>query len=176
MKRSLSLIFGFIIVLSLFICGCDSTNSQNDGGTVTISIRCDTAVDNGMNLLDKWKGIIPDDGCILGETNVPINDGDTVFDVLCYVRDKNAIQMEYSGAGANAYIKGIGNLYEFDGGRWSGWVYFVNEKQGEKGCGQYQLSNGDEIKWAYTCDLGTDLDGMDDDAIKEANEWKEQNS
>ena len=174
MKKTFSLIFCIITASLLFMCGCGST--ENTIGSVTVSIRCDTAVANGMNLEDKWKGIIPDDGCILDTETVPISEGDTVFDVLCYVRDNKGIQMEFSGAGANAYIKGIGNLYEYDGGRWSGWVYFVNGEQGEKGCGQYELSDGDEIEWAYTCDLGMDLDGMDEDALKEAIEWKEQNS
>ena len=67
------------------------------------------------------------------------------------------------------YIEGIGNLYERDGGRWSGWMYSVNGVYGDVGCGQFELNDGDVIEWNYTCDLGLDLDADS----KEAEEWKE---
>ena len=57
-------------------------------------------------------------------------------------------------ANGGQYIQGINNLYEFDGGRWSGWMYCVNSWYPNYGCGQYTVKAGDVIEWNYTCDLG----------------------
>ena len=59
----------------------------------------------------------------------------------------------------SAYIEGIHNLYEFDCGELSGWMYKVNEWFPNYGCSRYQLRDGDVICWEYTCDLGVDVGG-----------------
>lgn len=143
--------------------------SDQKGDTVTLTIRCDTAVNNGMHLESKWAGIVPASGCILDTTTFEINDGDTVFDVLCQARDKFKLHMQYKGAGSGIYVEGINNLYEFDGGRWSGWMYCVNSWYPNYGCGVYYLQPGDVIEWNYTCDLGLDLDA----GMEGAQEWKD---
>ena len=68
------------------------------------------------------------------------------------------------------YVDGINNLFEFDGGRWSGWMYCVNKWYPNYGCGIYYVKPGDVIEWNYTCDLGLDLEGGD---IFGAQEWKD---
>ena len=140
-------------------------NNQTSKNTVTISIRCDTAVNIGMAKEAKWAGIVPESGCILDTTKVAFEDGDTVFDILCDVRDTYKLQMQYKGSNGSQYVQGINNLYEFDGGRWSGWMYCVNGWYPNYGSGQYVVKNGDVIEWNYTCDLGKDLgqDWMGDD-------------
>lgn len=57
----------------------------------------------------------------------------------------------------SAYIKGINNIYEFDAGELSGWMYSVNGVFPNYGCSIYNLNDGDVIQWMYTCDLGKDL-------------------
>lgn len=136
-----------------------------------MTIRCDTAVNNGMHLESKWAGIVPASGCILDTTTFEINDGDTVFDVLCQARDKFKLHMQYKGAGSGIYVEGINNLYEFDGGRWSGWMYCVNDWYPNYGCGVYYLQPGDVIEWNYTCDLGCDLENGDPYGY--GKEWKD---
>ena len=153
----------------------NSGNNQNTGNsskkTVTITIRCDTAVKNGMHLESKWAGIVPASGVILPVTTVEIEDGQTVFDVLAYVCSKYKIHMSYrGGTSSGCYVDGINNLFEFDGGRWSGWMYCVNKWYPNYGCGVYYVKAGDVIEWNYTCDLGLDLEGAD---IFGAEEWKE---
>ena len=62
--------------------GCaakEGSGEDADRPTATVSIRCDTAVANGMAEEDKWKGIIPEDGCILPETEV---------EFICDIPDK----------------------------------------------------------------------------------------
>ncbi len=153
----------------------NSGNNQNTGTsskkTVTITIRCDTAVNNGMHLESKWAGIVPASGVILPVTTVEIEDGQTVFDVLAYVCSKYKIHMSYrGGTGSGCYVDGINNLYEFDGGRWSGWMYCVNKWYPNYGCGVYYVKAGDVIEWNYTCDLGLDLEGGD---MLGGQEWKD---
>ena len=103
------------------------------------------------------------------ETEMEICEGDTVFDVLLEARDAYKIHMEYSGGKKTEYIEGIGNLYEFDGGRWSGWMFSVNGEYIDVGCGQCEVKDGDVIRWDYTCDLGLDLDAH----MEDAKAWKE---
>lgn len=144
---------------------------EQTGDTVTLTIRCDTAVNNGMHLESKWAGIVPASGCILDTTTFEIEDGDTVFDVLCQARDKYKLHMQYTGGGSGIYVQGINNLYEFDGGRWSGWMYCVNDWYPNYGCGVYYLQPGDVIEWNYTCDLGCDLENGDPYGY--GKEWKD---
>lgn len=149
--------------------GAGKADRTKEQATVTMTIRCDTAVANGMHEESKWAGIVPANGCILPVTVLELEEGDTVFTLLCRVRDQYKLQMEYSGGGGSEYIEGINNLYEFDGGRWSGWMYCVNGWYPNYGCGQYVVSDHDVIEWNYTCDLGLDLDGA---WWEGAEEWK----
>lgn len=119
-------------------------------GTVSITIRCDT-------ITDRTADHIPDDGMLLDLTEVEIEDGDTVYDVLVNVTAKNKIHLETAGSGAAPYVQGIGNIYEFDFGDLSGWMYFVNGESPSVSCGEYILKTSDNIEWLYTCNLGEDL-------------------
>ncbi|UJF32614.1 DUF4430 domain-containing protein [Paenibacillus hexagrammi] len=96
-------------------------------------------------------------GSILQETSVPVQEGMTVLDALKQVTKANKIQMEYQGRGTFAYVQGIDNLYEFDRGPKSGWVYKVNGKAPGEGAGSYKAAPGDKIEWLYTLDLGEDV-------------------
>ncbi len=88
---------------------------------------------------------------ILPQTEVGIFEGNTVLEVLQYVIKENDIQLEYSGLGKTAYIKGIDNLYEFDYGPASGWMYAINDADNKPmvSCGAYQLKDSDQITWIY---------------------------
>lgn len=127
----------------------------------SFSISCATVLDN-MDILDKSKKeIIPDDGWILKPVTVNFNEGESVFDVLKQVCRDNKIQLEFSFTPIynSAYIEGINNLYEFDCGSLSGWMYEVNDWFPNYGCSRYEVKNGDVIEWQYTCDLGGDIVG-----------------
>jgi hypothetical protein len=133
--------------------------SEEKTYTCTISIYCSTILNN-MDLLDPAKvSCVPSDGCILGSTTVEFENGDTVFDILQKVTRDKGIQMEYTYTAiyGSVYIEGINNLYEFDCGELSGWEYSVNGSFPGYGCSKYVLSDGDVIRWVYTCDLGADI-------------------
>ena len=128
--------------------------------TCTITIRCDTILDN-MNNLDPAKApYVPDNGVILREVTVEFEEGETVFDVLNRVCRQHNIPIEYSWTPMydSYYIEGINNLYEFDCGSESGWMYKVNGWFPNYGCSSYYLTGGEKIVWCYTCSgLGEDV-------------------
>lgn len=94
---------------------------------------------------------------ILPATRVEVKQGDTVYDLLFRVTSQYGIQMEKRGAGAMLYVEGINNLYEFDGGPESGWMYRVNGVFPNKSAGVFAVKSGDRIEWLYTRDLGRDI-------------------
>jgi len=104
---------------------------------------------------------VPSSGEILPAKTVSFTEGETVFDVLKRETKAAGIQMEFTSNPMynSAYIEGINNLYEFDCGELSGWMYKVNGWFPNYGCSQYTLKQGDVIEWVYTCDLGNDVGG-----------------
>lgn len=127
--------------------------------TCTLSVSCSTILDN-INNLDKEKiELVPEDGVIFKATEVIFYEGESVFNVLQREMKKNKIHMEFVNTPIynSAYIEGINNLYEFDCGELSGWMYKVNGWFPNYGCSRYQLKEGDVIEWVYTCDLGRDV-------------------
>ncbi len=127
----------------------------------TLSVTCDTVLDNLDKLNQEKKDIIPEDGIIFKEQEVVFYEGETVFNVLLREMKKNKIHMEFTMTPIynSNYIEGIGNLYELDCGELSGWVYKVNGWSPNYGSSRYKLNDGDNIQWQYTCDLGRDVGG-----------------
>ena len=129
-------------------------------GYCTITIRCDTILDNWDDLDPSKAGYVPSSGVILKTTKVGFNKGETVFDVLKRICKKKGIQLEYSWTPMydSYYIEGIHHLYEFDCGSESGWMYKVNGWFPNYGCSAYELQGDEKIVWSYTCKgLGTDV-------------------
>jgi hypothetical protein len=139
----------------------DITVDKSKLFSCTISIRCDTILNN-MDIFNKDKlSVLPGDGIILSTISVPFNEGESVFDVLKRITREKRIQMEFvfTPMYNSAYIEGIHNIYEFDCGNLSGWMYKVNSWFPNYGCSRYVLKDGDKIEWVYTCDLGKDVGG-----------------
>lgn len=127
--------------------------------TCTFSIECSTILNNLEQLDPDKLEMVPSGGVILPQTKVTFYEGESVFDVLQRVCKEHGIHMESSWTPIynSAYIEGIHNLYEFDCGSLSGWMYHVNGWYPNYGCSRYQLKDGDVVEWRYTCDLGNDV-------------------
>lgn len=120
---------------------------QPDSLTVTLSVSCET-------IRDKIDG----DYMLVPETELVFLDGESAFDVLERVLAHERIPLDYTGnTEFDVYVRGIGGIYEMDHGEMSGWMYTVNGEFPDVGCGAYELSDGDEIMFVYTCDIGRDL-------------------
>ena len=134
--------------------------NENTENICTITIRCDTILDN-VTLLDEGKvPYVPADGIILQEITVEFTPGETVFDILQRVCAAADIPLEYSWTPLydSYYLEGICHLYEFDCGAESGWMFQVNGKFPNYGCSSYEVKPGDQIQWRYSCiGLGADL-------------------
>ncbi len=129
--------------------------------TCTVRISCASILEN-MELLDPDKAeLVPEDGILLPETTVEFTAGETVFDVLLRVTKEHKLHLEYTQSPLyqTVYIEGIGNLYEFDCGALSGWMYSVNGSFPNYGCSLFALQDGDAVCWLYTCDQGQDVGG-----------------
>ena len=138
-----------IVLLCAALCtltACGAQQEQTVAGTCTLSISCQTLADAPEKCKADKQELIPADGwMLLRETK------------------NHKIHMEYSETPLYqaAYIEGIGNLYEFDAGETSGWMYSVNGWFPNYGCSKYAVADGDVIAWVYTCDLGQDVGGAD---------------
>ena len=164
MKRFVK--FSILVMLLLLLCGCGKADemkvadTNGDGKlTCTLEIRCDTLLENLDKLTDGKAALVPEDGTLLPVTEVEFTGGNSVFDVFRQTLKNEKIHFEYVDASAydSIYIEGIGNLYEFDCGSQSGWMYSVNGVYPGLGCSGYTLADGDVIVFSYTMDLGADL-------------------
>ena len=115
--------------------------------TCTLSISCEKILEN-MDMCNPEKvELVPEDGWLLEPMTVTFYEGESVFNVLQRTCKQQGIHMEFEDTPMyhSAYIEGIGNLYEFDVGELSGWMYSVNGWFPNYGCSRYQLQNGDVI-------------------------------
>ncbi|UOY91710.1 DUF4430 domain-containing protein [Ectobacillus sp. JY-23] len=139
----------------------NTTVNKGKKYTATLSIRSDTILKN-MDKFNKDKlSVLPKDGVIMKTRRVQFYEGESVFDVLKRetMASKIHMEMEFYPIYNSAYIEGINNIYEFDCGELSGWMYKVNGWFPNYGSSRYKLKNGDVIEWVYTCDLGRDVGG-----------------
>lgn len=130
--------------------------NRPDENICYITITCNTALESG-ELSEAMLEILPENGVILENYEAKYEDGESVFDVIARAVRENKIHMEYSGTKSVPYIEGVANLYEFDCGSLSGWMYRVNGWFPSFGMGQYKVERGDSIELIYTCDLGKDV-------------------
>lgn len=174
MKKDL---FAIVVIVALIALVASGTKVQSvddyylthidditeDSQTVTISIRCDTILDNWDKLDDSLKSdkYVPADGVILPTFRAVLRKGDTVYDIFSRVTRYSKIVTDcvYTVNYSSVYVKGINHLYEFSCGELSGWIYKVNGVFPGYGCSKYVLKGGDVIEWVYTCDLGRDVGG-----------------
>jgi hypothetical protein len=153
-------ILSLAVVLALFFSGCASGKIRIcEPGSASDAVR------------DENGRLVPEDGLIcfsvygkdqkliIAETLVysSYRKNLTVAELsrdLC--REIN-IPIVFAGVGAMVYVSGINNLFEFDHGAESGWIYAVNGEYQNVGCGSYILKDRDYVEWHYTLDLGRDL-------------------
>lgn len=155
------------VILALrMLCGCGKTNTADvadtngDGKlTCTLEVRCDMLLGKLDQMAPEKAALVPENGILLETVELEFNGGESVFDVFRKVLREEKIHFEYVDASAydSVYIEGIGNIYEFDCGPQSGWMFSVNDVYPGLGCSAYTLADGDVIVFSYTCDLGADL-------------------
>ena len=133
-------------------------------GYVTISF-----VDKGVRVAGESGLKFPTPlGTIIKATMVPYKEGDKITHVTKRLLDSLEIGMSFSGTlESNFYLGAICNfevkgtpyasMGEFDAGAGSGWMITLNKEFIEYGASEFEVKNGDVIKWQYTCQLGADI-------------------
>ncbi len=119
----------------------------------TFVISCVSLLDN-LDRLDKNKrSLVPENGILFSSASAGFDKGESVYDILRRICTENDIQLEasYTPALGSSYIEGINNLYEFDCGSSSGWLYTVNGVQPDTGCSSFKPKDGDKIEFIYKC-------------------------
>lgn len=130
--------------------------------TCTILVSCATILDHLDRFNPDKTGILPADGVIFPATEVSFSSGESAFDVLKREMIAAKIHFEFMDVPVYkaSYIEGIANIYEFDCGELSGWMYRVNGKFENYGSSLRLLEDGDVVEFIYTCDLGRDVGGF----------------
>ncbi len=150
-------LFIFIAALcaAVLLCACGRASlslgdTSESSGTCTIGIFCDEIFDHEND----FKGDIKDigDGILLDYTEISIYENDTVMSATLRVLEENGI--EYSAK--SNYIRSIGGISEFDCGKLSGWTYYINGSWSNVSAAACTLTDGDIIKWNYSCTNKTD--------------------
>ena len=161
-KLTAFFICGLLVLNCLLITGCGAGTKYKDG-KCTISVDCSVILNHMEDLKETKKEFVPEDGCILAETEVSFKGGETVFDVLKQVCGEKNIHLasSYTPLYKSHYVEGINQIYEFDCGKNSGWMYSVNGTYPNYGCSSYKLKDGDKVEWKYTCSLGSDIGDED---------------
>ena len=164
MKRIVNVVILALVFSLLWGCGktdpAQVADLDGDGKlTCTLEVRCDTLLGSLDKMTGEKAALVPEDGILLPATEIEFSGGESVFDVFRKVLREEKIHFEYVDASAydSVYIEGIGNIYEFDCGPQSGWMFSVNGIYPGLGCSAYTLADGDVIVFSYTCDLGSDL-------------------
>lgn len=117
----------------------------------TLEIECKSVLDNKDKLKAGHEKYIPSNGVILANTNYAVKKGSTAYELLKQACDKQNIALNAESTVYGTYVAGINNLDEFDCGKESGWLYYVNGKTPNVSCGKYTLLNGDKVVFSYTC-------------------------
>ena len=72
--------------------------------------------------------------------------GATAYDALCAL----GVSVNAGNSGFGVYVSAIGGLAEKEYGATSGWLYTVNGAQPATAANNYELSDGDVVRWVYS--------------------------
>ncbi|MBQ1251522.1 MAG: S-layer homology domain-containing protein, partial [Firmicutes bacterium] len=107
-------------------------------------------------------------GTIVEPTKVPYAEGDNVAAVTLRLLDAMGIGYSHSGTVESSFYLGAiknfvvddtpyASMAEFDAGVGSGWMITLNDVFITKGCSEFDVKDGDVVRWQYTCQLGADI-------------------
>ena len=167
MRKRIPAAITVALMLLILLSGCAAPQAAAPAPTgdftVILSVSVETLLDN-IHLLDaEMHELVPQDGILFPATEVPVYEGESVFDVLQREMRQAGIHMTARSVPIHnsSYVEAIGNIFEFDAGGLSGWMYSVNGIFPGIGSSQYTLSPGDVVEWLYTIDLGRDIGATD---------------
>lgn len=117
----------------------------------TVTIECKKILDKTDSLKAGHEAYVPDDGIMLDAYTVHMKKGETAYDAVKKACSDNGVTINAVSSTYGVYIAGFNNIDEKDCGGGSGWIYFVNGSSLSKSCAKYEIQNGDNIVFSYTC-------------------------
>ncbi|MBE5955795.1 MAG: DUF4430 domain-containing protein [Lachnospiraceae bacterium] len=175
-SRILAFLLAFIMVLSVMPItalaeALDSSelafNVQNPAGYVTVSFEDNGVRPQGASIMnpDLYQEAL---GTIIEPTKVPFLEGENMAQVTVRLLDAMGIKYSHTGNMTDGfYLSSIdkftfNNKYyetlgEFDAGNESGWCVRLNNWHINRGTADFEVEDGDSIKWLYTCQYGSDI-------------------
>jgi len=117
--------------------------------TVSLTVQCHKAVEYiQQHNVEGYDRIVPADGIMLAEKNIPLQSGDSVLSVLKRALDARGIVFKADGG----YVSNIGGLAAKakDFGEQSGWLYSVNGVTPPNvSSASYKLKPGDTVEFRF---------------------------
>jgi len=150
MKRTVILLI--VLIITLVSCGTGGKTIESEAQySCTFSVNC-TELLGSDKLAKEKRALVPEDGIIIAPISVSFTKGESLFEVTKRVLKEKKIHLEFAEVTAlgTAYIEGINNIYEFDAGELSGWVFTVNGEEVNVGSSSVKLNDGDTVVWSYT--------------------------
>ena len=122
-------------ILAVISWGCDRATSPSNPSAV----REIGTVDLMVNFGDQGAAI---------EKAIPCSAESTVFTTLKRADQHGDLELDASGSGETAFVKGInGVMGDAETGKY--WFFYVNEELAKQGCGAVEVDPGDKIEWRY---------------------------
>lgn len=133
-----------------------TTADGNYTASCTFSVKGTSATINKNKVNISIDTYTVNNQSIIDLTAINYQDGDTVWSATKRLLDDKGITYTYNSK-KTGYVSEINGIKELDYGAESGWMYSVNGDYPDTGCGDYEISAGDTIRWRYTLNLGKDL-------------------
>lgn len=128
--------------------------SFNEKETVKMDINLTSILKNWEKLDEKLRdeAYVPKSGYLIQNQQIPIKDGDSIYDVLLRVAKQRRVHLDTKKFTNSIYIKGINHIYEFSSGSRSGWMIKVNAELISTDAGSYELKPNDYLEIIYVTD------------------------
>lgn len=148
MKRIIAFVLALVTSVTVFSC---KDNKSDNEINFKLSVTCGEVVENigseTYGISEEKIDIVPQNGIIF-QNDVSCADGRNAYEIIIELLQKEKLHYEAS----DGYIKSIGNIYEGDCGKYSGWMFYVNGEIAEVGASDYVVKAGDEIEFKYIVD------------------------
>ena len=126
----------FLLLLSCWVPSVQSMEAKTNKKLTKKKPSAELVVDYG-------------DGAQKRFPSVPWTKGMTVLDALQWADDHpHGIELQCRGKGSLALVGKIDDLKN-SGGTGKNWIFYVNQKLSQRGCGATEIAANDQILWRY---------------------------
>lgn len=135
----------FIICLCLFaLSNCSSTDNNNSPNDTS---GADQTTNSSITV--KVQVLYPEESTLTnltGEITLPKDA--TPLDALNALAKNEGAKVSMSN-GSSSYVQGVGEIFEKEYGKSTGWAYTVNGESIRKAASEYKLADEDEVIWKF---------------------------